>query len=105
VFDSDGTTMAVVARRPQLVQAYMKAQDDKTRGLLFGYPKTAVQAFDSGDVLAVEQQRDLLQAEGLPDASFALSRQHWREELAVLYQWYDMLKAYGISEGQGTRAV
>lgn len=97
VFDSDGTTMAVVARVPQLVQDYVEAEQESRRGLLFGYPATAVQAFVAGDSLMETQQDQFLQAEGLPNSPFALSREHYRGEIALLHRWQDILRSYGLS--------
>lgn len=97
VFDSDGMTMAVVARTPQLVKDYMNSEEEDRRGLLFGYPATAVQAFVEGDTITSEQRDYLLKQEGLPDAPFALSREHYREEIGVLHRWQGVLLSYGLT--------
>ena len=68
-----------------------KERDEKTMGLLLGYPKTAVEAYDSREVLDFEKffaselpkekQRKLEEEGVLRFLSFRPSRKHWQEEL------------------------
>jgi len=64
-----------------------KSRDDKTFGALMGYPKTAVdaynteQAFDYEEELPKDELEQLRQDGVLPFINFMPSREHWKEEL------------------------
>jgi hypothetical protein len=64
-----------------------KNQDDKALGFLFGYPKTAVEAYNTDkkfdyDLYLPKEELDELKNEGvLPFLGFMPSREHWKEEL------------------------
>lgn len=63
-----------------------KNNDDKTIGLLLGYPKTAVETYNTPDAFDIEtelpEEYAKLRKEGmLPFLRFTPSRSHWKEEL------------------------
>ena len=68
-----------------------KKGDDKTMGLMFGYPETAVEAYNSEKSLDFEaflktelpeKERKQLEEEGvIKFFSFQPSKEHWKEEL------------------------
>jgi len=63
-----------------------KNEDDKTVGLLLGYPKTAVETYNTPDALDVgtelpEEYTELRKEGMLPFLGFAPSKSHWKEEL------------------------
>jgi len=65
-----------------------KNKDDRTMGLLLGYPETAVSAYCTKDALDIhteipKEEYDALRKEGiLPFLEFSPSKLHWKEELA-----------------------
>jgi len=74
-------------------------------GRLFGYPKTAVEAFAAAhttdrDVRLPRLEQDVVErAAGIPetaDVDFWFSRDHWREELPVVKNWCRVLRQYGF---------
>lgn len=74
-------------------------------GSLFGYPKTAVEAFvaaqttDRDPRLPRPEQDAIERAAGIPetaDIDFWFSRDHWREELPVVKEWCRVLRQYGF---------
>jgi len=86
------------------ISSYLEAeaaQDKITIGRLFGFPDTAVEAFVHGDGMALEEQDRLIEATGLPVTTvsmplFRLSKAHATEELNVVKDWYETLKAYDL---------
>ncbi len=64
-----------------------KNKDDRTMGLLLGYPETAVSAYCTKDALDIhteipKEEYDALRKEGmLPFLEFSPSKLHWKEEL------------------------
>jgi hypothetical protein len=99
-FDAHATD-AIVALQPQLIDEYRHAQDATAVGRLFGYPETAVRAFESGGdaLLSSTEQEQLERDAGLPDGLtiFCLSRDHAAEELAVVTSWQEALRAVGLA--------
>lgn len=100
-FDGHATD-AIVALRPHLIEEYRQAKGAMAVGRLFGYPETAVQAFEAGGeaLLSLAEQEQLEREAGLPDGftHFCLSREHAVEELAVVKGWYTVLQAVELVE-------
>ena len=100
--DSDkSVTQALVSLDPLLLVRYREAEDDQaTIGRLFGYPETAIKAFAEGEdkLLPVEEADIHISEAGLSHSfvGFRLSKAYWREELAVVRQWQEILLAYGL---------
>lgn len=94
-------TMTAVALRQELIDEYMSTADQNTYtvGRLFGYPKSAVEAFVGGNCMGVEDQEFIEQRAGLPEffPTFRFSQDHWQEELKVLQQWHEILKLYELT--------
>jgi hypothetical protein len=95
-------TVAVVSLDPTLVGQYKQAigREDGARrvGQLFGYPATAIAAFEADDLLSMDEQDDLMNAAGLPllMPQFCMSRTHAAEELSVLQEWHKTIAAFGF---------
>lgn len=92
-------TMAAVSLKPELVRKYSEAKGSKRIGALFGYPKTAVEAFEKNDCMSADEQ-DLREREaklGWEFVPFRFSREHWRDEAEVARQWYVTLEKYGLT--------
>jgi hypothetical protein len=107
----DYATDALVALNNNDLLEYSQASlDSGNVGQLFGYPKTAVDAFGrafSGDateelnyLMAIEDQDKLLEKAGVPDyiPMFRFSRDHALEELEVVKDWYATLRMYNLVE-------
>lgn len=98
-FDGHATD-AVVALHQHLIKEYRQARGATAVGRLFGYPETAVRAFEAGGdaLLSLPEQEQLEHDAGLPDGltHFCLSRQHAGEELAVVKNWHTALQAVGL---------
>lgn len=94
-------TKALVSLRPDLLTEAERAvaiNDTARYGELFGFPKTAADAFVRGDILPEQQQDDLLNKAGITDSYFCLSAKHYAEEIQVLRQWQDALVQYGLTD-------
>lgn len=91
---------ATVSLRAELVDEMVNASDLAVVGRLFGYPETAARAFEQGEeaLLPLADQHRIEATAGLPPpgAGFSFSREHWRDELAVVERWYAILHAYGF---------
>lgn len=107
----DNATQALVALNNNSLLEYSQASlDSGTIGQLFGYPKTAVDAFErvfNSDatvelnyLMTTEDQDELLQKAGVPDyiPMFRFSRDHALEELEVVKDWYATLRTYKLVE-------
>lgn len=73
--------------------------DGKVLGELFGFPKTAISAYISSnnpnsDLLRIRDLGVDPKAECAPFCQFALSSDHWREELGVAQRWGEIIKEY-----------
>jgi hypothetical protein len=92
-------TVAAVALRPDLVQAYLDARGDFAIGQLLGYPETAIAAYAQGDCLTIPEQEAAQQTAGMPPdfLPFRFSRDHWQEELLVATDWFELLRTYGLT--------
>ncbi len=70
-----------------------KNNDDTLLGISLGYPKTAVDAFNTGDKIFVA---NLSISVRLSEAGqltyFALSKDNWQDELAVVEEWVSAVK-------------
>jgi len=81
----------------EVVEADTKG-DDKTFGILMGYPKTAIDAyqtenaFDYSLELSKEELQNLESEGVLPFLEFMPSKQHWEEELASARRIRDVVK-------------
>lgn len=102
-------TEAVVALKPELLDAYKTALDheDVARiGELFGYHASAAQAFvpfastgDDSELLPGADQDAVERQAGLADTflvDFRFSRSHWQGELALCLRWQACLRQYGL---------
>lgn len=68
------------------IERAVRENDDRTMGLLFGYPKTAVETYNTQDAIDLETEFPdefaILRKEGMvPFLGFAPSKSHWKEEL------------------------
>lgn len=102
---SDGhATDAFVSLNSEGIDAYLAAErtgDMATIGRLFGYPETAVEAFVKDENMDSDEQDRFMEAAGIPVTTVALplfrfSKTHAAEELVVVKDWYEILKAYGL---------
>lgn len=95
-------TGATVAVTSETLEQYTRAMGSSNVGKLFGYPDTAVRAFQTGEsaLLPTGQQELREQEAGLPDTltMFRLSLDHWAEELEVIEEWYSVLQTAGLVE-------
>lgn len=101
--DLDGhATGAIVALTPETLDKYLHASGSSSVGELFGYPKTAVKAFEQGEsaLLPVAEQEQREREAGLPDilTTFRLSRNHWADELNVVKAWFNVLSRASLLE-------
>ena len=98
--DMHGVT-AVVSMKQELLSDYdsaEKREDIRKIGLLFGYPKSAVDAYVGGHRLEWDRQAELLRNAGVDKVSgFIMSQQGWKAELAVLLDWQAVLKYYNLA--------
>jgi len=93
----DFGTDAAVARTAETLQEFVAAQDAATVGRLFGYPETAVAAYQRNDLLSEEEQAPVERQAGLPDISFfRLSRHNWEAELRTVQAWCHVLGEYDL---------
>lgn len=95
-------TDALVSLKQELIDEYLDTEglDNAHRiGELFGYPKTATDAFgDKEQLLSIEEQDRLVAEGGLDEfMNFRCSRDHWREEFQAVKAWADVLRAYGLA--------
>jgi len=94
-------TNALVSFDQRKITECEQAGDDWVKvGQLFGYPMTAVNAFDKDTVLDNDKQDILMEKAGLPlyMPQFRFSQDHASEELEVLKDWYTTLKKYNLVE-------
>lgn len=72
--------------------------DNVSLGQLFGYPESAVVAFDpqnpSETLDTGEIPVEVRQAEWFELLCFRLSKENWREEVKTIEKWYELLKKY-----------
>lgn len=88
---------AAVARTAETLQEFVAAQDAATVGRLFGYPETAVAAYQRNDLLSEDEQATVERKAGLLDISFfRLFGQNWETELRTVQAWYQVLGKYGL---------
>lgn len=80
----------LVAENEENLKKVLEAEntgDEKTFGILMGYPKTAVDAYQTKQVFDYEEElshddRERLKQEGvLPFINFMQSKEYWKEEL------------------------
>lgn len=70
-----------------------KNDDSKLLGLSLGYPKTAVEAFETDNKIFVSDLEPKIQmSEAGQLTYFALSKDHWEDELAIVETWVSALK-------------
>lgn len=99
VSQDEYATDAIVSLQRDLVAQYSAAADGSALGRLFGYPATAVEAFERNQSMPSDEQSERQHNAGLDETffvGFRFSTQHWREELAVLQNWNAVLRAYGL---------
>jgi len=96
--DRFGFTIATVSLDQPLVDQYVATHDMRIIGKLFGFPATAVAAFDTNKAMDGDEQDRLLAEAGLANAPgfFRFSKDHAQEELAVVRDWYQTLLAYRL---------
>lgn len=94
----ESETLVVVSKDRSLVEAFLSApdEDNRIRGDLLGYPKTAIEGAEARDWR--EDETELLEANGLAGmVFFRLSQDHYAEELEVIRQWRRILEVYGLT--------
>ena len=99
--DFEYGTMAFISHDKNLIIKSDNNTSDKIEGELFGYPKTAFEAFGDDDLMmSLKEQDVIINSEGLPEfmPNFRFSKLHFKEELEVLKDWYDILKKYDFVE-------
>lgn len=98
--DFDHGTTAVISLDGNLVTKCVDNTSDKIEGELFGYPKTATEAFGNNDLMmSLKEQNAIINSESLPEwmPNFRFSKLHFKKELEVLRGWYDTLKKYDFT--------
>jgi hypothetical protein len=90
---------ATVSLHESVLELYESHKDDPTiRGLLLGYPPTAVAAFAARRLMKPHDQDTLLRKAGLSDfAMFRLSDTSPLAELEVLISWKRILGEYSMA--------
>jgi len=104
--DEFAITVAVSLDRSLLEQLAASFDSHKEIGRLFGYPPSAVEAFDRGqtELMSMDDQEAIERELGLWDglANFRCSRLNAHEELQTAVRWQEALIRYGF--GNGTTA-
>jgi hypothetical protein len=90
--------VAAVSLQAELIAEYHRTSSEAAIGRLFGYPETAVKAFEAGESLPLGEQRSRMRGAGLPDyfTPFRFSRGFWQDELAVVREWLGVLSAHRL---------
>jgi len=100
--DDDHASNVIISTNTTLLNQYLKSKElDEINGALFGYPKTATEAFgDNNLMMSLEEQDKIMISEGLPlfMPNFRFSKLHYTEELKVLHSWYETFKKYNLIE-------
>lgn len=100
IWSDEYATMAVVSLDSALVKRYVDSigHGHTNIGLLFGYPKTAVDAFQTKHALTLSEHDARMAAAGLPEfmPQFVMSRAYADDEIKVLRDWHDTIVAYGF---------
>lgn len=89
------TTDCLVSRNPKLLDLIVE-RDHATVGLLYGYPKSAVDALIEGSLMDKNEQERLLDNEGLFYAPFRLSMANFAKEIELLHTWNNLLLRYNL---------
>ena len=98
--ESDENSTHVYVSRDKALIDQISSKDIELKDALrlYGYPESAVRAFDTDDMPRQEEQDKLMEAAGLPISmpQFNMSKSHASEELEVLKDWYRSLQKYGL---------
>lgn len=92
-------TDAVISLDQTLLGKYISSNDTHEVGRLLGYPESATQAFVDGECISFEDQEQMMQEAGLPIImpQFRLSKANARAGIAILQDWYGILKTYNLA--------
>lgn len=96
--DNGGASNVIISKSQDLIDSFYNGSSIDI-GLMFGYPETAVRAFNDKELLMdTDLQDKIMDESGLPlyMPSFRLSKQNYIEELEVLKSWAKTLRDYGI---------
>jgi len=99
--DFDCGTTVVISLDETLIKKCVNNASEGVEGELFGYPKTAVEAFGNNNLMMnLQDQNAIINFEGLSEwmPNFRFSKLHFKEELEVLRGWYNTLKQYDFIE-------
>ncbi|NQV88931.1 MAG: hypothetical protein HQ488_01230 [Parcubacteria group bacterium] len=90
--DKDWVSYLIGSRRKdvELLSKLDPSRDHRLYGELMGFPQTAVEAFETGSLLDIENEPRN------PDnvIQMRLSKDHWQEELKTLERWNTALKQF-----------
>lgn len=85
-----------IAKDKDVLDAIVRARktnDHTLLGLSLGFPKTAVEAFETDRKIFIKDLEPRVQlSEAGQFTYFALSKDHWREELGVVEEWIAAVK-------------
>jgi len=99
--DHGSATNAIISLDSSLIEQYLDSTNLGTNiGALFGYPKTATEAFGDNDLMmGLDEQDEIMSSEGLPlfMPNFRFSKLHFKKEIEVLKAWHDTLKRYDFA--------
>lgn len=79
-------------------QRHVTRESQAEIGALYGFPPTAVKGFIKNLILDNKTQEKVVQEAGLPGyfVGFFLSKDHYREELTIMKERYELLRQYGL---------
>lgn len=102
VYDYQNATNVAVSLDNDLIKKYIKCNGSGSYvdvGDLFGYPKTATEAYGNQDLMmSIDEQEKVEKGSYLPSfmPCFRFSKAHYKEELEVLKDWHETLKLYNL---------
>ncbi len=65
---------------------------NKEFGQIYGFPQTAVEAFDELDKMFFDIPEDIKNKDYMAFCWFALSKEHWQQEIKVAQKWAQTVK-------------
>lgn len=89
-------TIATVAKTPDLIQQFKSSRAAASVGQLFGYPETAVKAFETKKLLSTEEQEGVEKDAGITIDCFRFSQKFWCDEIKIVLKWQAVLAKYGM---------
>lgn len=102
LFTDKYSTDAIVSLNQKFIDEVESHMDDPIHcGILYGYPKTAIQAFVSEDKslrLTEEEQEKTMRDNGIPECfpHFIMSKKYFTEEIKIIKSWFDICREYGM---------